>query len=63
MRSVERVLGGGAEPSQAHESCRDGTGWKSRASPEGEPLGGWEGEVEEHQWVRGWLEGSFRSWP
>ena len=50
-RSVERELGGGAEASQAYESCRDGTGWKSRASPEGEPLGGWEGEVEEHLWV------------
>ena len=53
MRSVERELGGGAEPRQAHESCRDGTGWKSRASPEGEPLGGWAGEAEEQLWACG----------
>ena len=53
MRSVERVLGGGAEPSQKYEQCGEGSGRKSRASPEGEPLGGWAGEAEEQLWACG----------
>ena len=68
MRTVERALGGGAELSQKYEKCGEANGWKNRASPEGEALGGWEGEVEEQLWVGGWVGvgGSMRSfgiWP
>ena len=62
MRTVERVLGGGAELSQKYDNSGEGRGWKSRASPEGEALGGWEGEVEAQLWW-GVLEGSFTIWP
>ena len=63
MRTVERGLGGGAELCQKYENSGEGSGWKSRASPEGEPLGGWEGEAEERLWagVSG-SKGSFRIW-
>ena len=57
MRTGERVLGGRAELSQNYENCGEGIGWNHRASPEGEPLGGWEGEVEEQLWVGGgWID-------
>ena len=62
MSTVERVLGGGAELSQKYDNSGEGSGWKSRASPEGEALGVWEGEVEEQLCV-GVLEGSFTFWP
>ena len=54
MSTGERVLGGRAELSQNYEKCGEGIGRNNRASPKGEPLGGWEGEVEEQLWAGGW---------